>query len=73
MTRYSTTPGQADRDAVRCALLEEGIDSPAQNPTFVAAFLAGAIDSVTEVDDPIVARQVAYGRALVEMVEEDLT
>lgn len=70
VSRYSTEPGQSDRDTVRVILMEEEIGRPADNPAFVAAFLAGIVDDLATADDPVMARRIAYGRALIDMVEE---
>jgi hypothetical protein len=70
--RYPTTPQPADRDALRCMLIEAGVDRPAQDPVFVAAVLAEVVGELDTADDPVMARRIAFARALVEMVEEDL-
>jgi len=72
MSRYPTAPRPSDRDALRCMLIEAGVGRPSEDPVFVAAVLAEVVQELDTTDDPVAARRIAFARALVEMVEEDL-
>jgi hypothetical protein len=53
-------------------LIEAGVGRPSEDPVFVAAVLAEVVQELDTTDDPVAARRIAFARALVEMVEEDL-
>jgi hypothetical protein len=71
MSRYGTDPAPADRARIRALLELQGVESPFEDPSYVVGYLGSILRDLTEVDDRLMAKRIAHGRALLELVDED--
>ncbi len=73
MTRHDTTPTPAERDRARADMAQarcNGLDDRSARAFFAMGWLSGAINDVTEVDDPETARRIARARAVYDAYKE---